>query len=47
VLVIAVAALFDVVMVRRPPVPAVVLGSQQIILGILVVIVTGLAVGQV
>ena len=47
VVAIAVAGLFDVVMVRRAPVPAVVLGIQQIILGLLVVIVTGLAVGQV
>lgn len=47
VLVITVAALFDVVMVRRPPVPAVVLGIQQIVLGLLVVTVTGLALGQV
>jgi len=46
-LTITIAALFDVVMVRRPPVPAVVLGIQQIALGLLVVIVTALALGQV
>lgn len=37
------AALFNAVMLRRPPVPTPVLGSQQIGLGLLVIFVTGLA----
>ena len=37
-------ALFDVIMVRRSPPPVPVLGSQQIVLGLLLVVVTGLAV---
>jgi len=41
---VAFVALFDVFMVRRPTVPAPVLGSQQVVLGLLVVIMTGLAV---
>lgn len=41
---VACVALFDVVMVRRPTVTVPVLGSQQVVLGLLVVIVTGLAV---
>ncbi len=41
---ITVAALFDLFMVRRTPVPAVVLGIQQVVLGLLVVVATGLAV---
>ncbi len=44
VLAITVAALFDLFMVRRTPVPAVVLGIQQVVLGLLVVVATGLAV---
>ena len=44
VVAVATVALFDVVTVRRPPVPAPVLGSRQVALGLLVVVVTGLAV---
>ena len=46
VVAITVAALFDLFMVRRMPVKALVLGIQQVVLGLLVVVVTGLAVGQ-
>jgi hypothetical protein len=41
---ICLVAVFDVVMVRQPPVPAAVLGAQQVVLGLMVVLVTGLAV---
>jgi len=42
---IGVVAVFDVVMVRLAPVPAAMLGAQQVVLGLFVVLVTGLAVG--
>lgn len=41
---IVAVAVFDLVMVRASPAPAPVLGSQQVVLGLLVVVVTGLAV---
>jgi hypothetical protein len=44
VAVISVVAVFDVVMVRRAPVPTAMLGAQQVVLGLVVVLVTGLAV---
>jgi hypothetical protein len=43
-LAIAGLALFELVAVRRPPRPAAVLGAQQVVLGLTVVLITGLSV---
>lgn len=41
---VVVLAIFEFVAVRRPPQPAAVLGAQQVVLGLSLVLVTGLAV---